>query len=205
MDDLPFDPSDVDLEPDYESMTREELIQCCEAHDAHHQEHHERESALKEKLDRHRNGKFPAVYAAIYPTLCDVAKDCGYALSIHGSLLHDFDLVAVPWTSYATPAEDLIEEIISRFSGSFVHTVGAIGEKPHGRRVWTIYLDGHAYIDLGVMPTEDHAKLFAAQAYQVIGGLCDRETSLCPTEILRALNYFAAGEYDEDFLPWPKG
>lgn len=29
--------------PDYEDMTREELIETLEAHDAHHQEHHERE------------------------------------------------------------------------------------------------------------------------------------------------------------------
>jgi len=32
----------LDLCP-YEEMSKEDLIECCKAHDAHHQEHHERE------------------------------------------------------------------------------------------------------------------------------------------------------------------
>lgn len=39
-----FDPSDVVVE-NYEDMTREELIACCHAHDAHHAEHHAKEDA----------------------------------------------------------------------------------------------------------------------------------------------------------------
>lgn len=46
---LPFDPSDVVLDK-YEDMTREELIACCYAHDAHHAEHHAREDALTAKV-----------------------------------------------------------------------------------------------------------------------------------------------------------
>lgn len=44
METLPFDPADVVIE-NYESMTREELIECCKAHDAHHEAHHKMDEA----------------------------------------------------------------------------------------------------------------------------------------------------------------
>lgn len=53
LNDLPFDPADVVLQP-YEEMTREELIDCCKAHDAHHQWHHDREQADSEALRKVR-------------------------------------------------------------------------------------------------------------------------------------------------------
>ncbi len=40
-----IDFSEVDI-PKYEDMTREELIESLRAHDAHHQEHHDREDSL---------------------------------------------------------------------------------------------------------------------------------------------------------------
>ena len=29
--------------------------------------------------------------------LCDVAREMGYALALHGSMNRDMDLIAVPW------------------------------------------------------------------------------------------------------------
>lgn len=40
-----------------------------------------------------------------------------------------------------------------------------------------------------------------AQAYQVIGSLCDNTEE---SEYIRALDYFLSDEYDENFLPWPR-
>lgn len=45
-----LDLSDIEITA-YEDMTREELIACCHAHDAHHKEHHEREEALARQDD----------------------------------------------------------------------------------------------------------------------------------------------------------
>lgn len=63
-DDLPFNPEDV-VPDDYESMTREELIECIKAHDAHHEEHHERERAVVAERDRcHARLEIDHVYDA---------------------------------------------------------------------------------------------------------------------------------------------
>lgn len=41
---------DVEVKP-YEDMTREELIECCKAHDAHHQEHHKNDEMMQKMAD----------------------------------------------------------------------------------------------------------------------------------------------------------
>lgn len=105
-----------------------------------------------ETVERHRNKRYPAVYAAIYPMLTDVANSLGYALAINGSLTHDMDLIAVPWITEAKPQRELVDAFIGRLEGSFVHEVGQTGIKEHGRRAYTIFLDDHAYIDLSIMP-----------------------------------------------------
>jgi hypothetical protein len=102
-------------------------------------------------LYRNRNPRFPAVYAALYPLLTDVANKLGYALAIHGSLMHDMDLVAVPWVSDAASQAELVAAFLASLEGSFVHEVGKAGKKPHGRTAYTLFLDNGAYIDLSVM------------------------------------------------------
>lgn len=97
-----------------------------------------------------------AYYAAIYPHLREIARDHGYALALHGSLIKDLDLVAVPWTEEAVDEATLVRAIVDG-CGGYVPPPSAAQpyrqEKPHGRVSWTIFLgrDG-GYIDLGVMP-----------------------------------------------------
>lgn len=107
---------------------------------------------MTEEVNRYRNKKYPAVYCSIYPMLTDIANSMGYALAINGSLTHDMDLIAIPWIEDAKPQRDLVDAFLSNFKGSFVHEVGKVGEKPHGRKAYTLFLDGHAYIDLSIMP-----------------------------------------------------
>ncbi len=115
-----------------------------------------------------------APYAALYPGLCDVARQHGYALAIHGSLQKDMDLIAVPWVEDAKPAEELVAAMKAHLQALYLYEkiaanvnrdclteeekleiTGYEGRdptpKPHGRIAWAFYL-GHAYIDLGVMP-----------------------------------------------------
>jgi len=67
----------------------------------------------------HARDKQPAVaYAVLYQRLVRVARDHGYALAMHGSLLADFDLVAVPWTWEAVSGEALIKALARGIPGS---------------------------------------------------------------------------------------
>lgn len=103
-------------------------------------------------------------YAIILPHAIKAARSCGYALAVHGSLVNDLDLVAVPWVKDARPAEDLVRAVVEAVGG-FVPgcmmpgipmdaacIAGAGHDHPHGRRVWNICWGGRSLIDLGVMP-----------------------------------------------------
>ena len=50
-------------------------------------------------------------FACLYPGLCDIARANGYALSIHGTVTADLDLVAIPWTDAAITAEALMHKL----------------------------------------------------------------------------------------------
>ncbi len=92
----------------------------------------------------------PAFYASVYAGLRGVARRAGYALAIHGSMMKDLDLVAVPWTDEAIPQVDLVNRLIKRCRGWIAPTKNP-GKKPHGRRAYTIHLDATRYIDLSVI------------------------------------------------------
>lgn len=99
---------------------------------------------------------WPALYGAIYPVMLDAAKGSGYALAVHGSLARDLDVIAVPWTEDAIPAAELVDRVGEALAGHWWIKANEIQgnptERPHGRLVWTIVLDGGAFVDLGVMP-----------------------------------------------------
>lgn len=100
-------------------------------------------------------------YVAMYPALCDAAFSQGYALAVHGSVVRDFDLIAIPWTHGARPVEELIEALRAACGGWIYapHTKRDPTPKPHGRLAWTIHLGGAldgkeaaAYLDVSVIP-----------------------------------------------------
>lgn len=80
-----------------------------------------------------------------------LAREVGYAVGVHGSLVRDFDLIAVPW------AEDAISQIafIKHMErGLEAKIEGRIAHKPHGRLGVILSLDAYVKpIDLSVMPT----------------------------------------------------
>lgn len=96
------------------------------------------------------------VYAYLVPLLSAAARRVGYAVAVHGSMARDLDVVAVPWTDEAVSAEALLAAILAScgFTVDSIHGRSVIGPgaKPHGRKAWTIPLDGGCYIDLSVMP-----------------------------------------------------
>lgn len=95
----------------------------------------------------------PVYAAAMYPELATLAKKCGYALAVHGSLQRDFDLIAIPWIDKPKPPEKLIAAIAKYFALS---QIGTVTQKPHGRTAYTLSIGfGHCALDLQFMPTLD--------------------------------------------------
>lgn len=100
---------------------------------------------------------FPAVYTAIYQIMVGVGQRHGYAMGLHGSMVRDLDVIAVPWTEDAAPESVLIDDLLEQIGGFAAEIIATDPrfvptEKPHGRRAWTLLLDAGAFIDLSVMP-----------------------------------------------------
>jgi len=100
-------------------------------------------------------------YALILPKLQTVAREHGYALAVHGSMMRDLDLIAAPWTEEATDDETLARALCAAVGGKIY---GAMHDgktdkvdfnpvqRPHGRKCWVIHLGGGPYLDVAVMP-----------------------------------------------------
>jgi hypothetical protein len=120
-------------------------------------------------------------YARILiPALRQVAFRHGYALTVHGSLRKDIDLVAVPWRVACTSLES-VAEAIRTAAEAIVGSIGVLAhdpaEKPYGRRAWAFYLGpigNHTpYIDLSVIAApriEDEATQSAPEPAPAVSG-----------------------------------
>lgn len=92
----------------------------------------------------------PAFYCTLWLGMTKTANKCGYALTLHGSMNRDLDLVAVPWTDDADSEQELIKQLCKRHG--LIEGNSANMEKPHGRRAHVLMMSGQPYIDLSVMP-----------------------------------------------------
>lgn len=85
-----------------------------------------------------------------------IARECGYAVGLHGSMKRDCDLIAVPWTDEAVLAFDLIYRLCEALHAQ---VLGPVAGKPHGRLGWILQVDGYVkVIDISVVPrSQDRA------------------------------------------------
>ncbi len=92
-------------------------------------------------------------YATIYEDLKRAAKECGWALALHGSLNNDMDLMAMPWVEDAKSIEVLIESISDLFVNSPFKEghIKAYRAKPNNRVVYTISIITGFYLDINVI------------------------------------------------------
>lgn len=86
-----------------------------------------------------------------------VARECGYAVAVHGSEARDLDLVAVPWTPEAVSASTLVMRLcedVPMVEQPVEPPMAANPEaKPWGRLAWSLAgCPGHQYVDLSVAP-----------------------------------------------------
>ena len=101
----------------------------------------------------------PALYVMCMEKLRKIAAKCGYALAVHGSCSHDFDLIAVRWAeNYESPRElvtRMIKEIshyafaegLERYFIEVTHPELRYGNQMH----YSIPIYSDAYVDLTVI------------------------------------------------------
>lgn len=93
-------------------------------------------------------------YPLYYVSMSKTCREHGYALTVHGSLIRDLDLLAVPWTEDASDENALVADLIEKH-GLMVGGNGKATEKPHGRRSYVFIGFGGeetGYIDFQIMP-----------------------------------------------------
>lgn len=52
-----------------------------------------------------------AFYLSILPKIKEAARECGYAIGVHGSLRRDLDLIAIPWIEASADKERLVRSV----------------------------------------------------------------------------------------------
>jgi len=86
-------------------------------------------------------------YACILPDIKKAARECGWAIGVHGSLQHDLDLMAMAWTEEATTPEVLMNAIRNCFVDNRNMPI-AYYDKPNNRVVYTISIFADWYLDI---------------------------------------------------------
>lgn len=92
------------------------------------------------------------VFANLIGPLRTVCMELGYAVTVHGSLRRDIDLVAVPWIKGAAGRDTLLGAICQTFDA--VPGCDGWRARPHGRMAHIVHLPSNTYLDLSVMPID---------------------------------------------------
>lgn len=104
------------------------------------------------------NGR-TAFYACMWEDIRQCAMDCGWAVSLHGSLASDMDIMAMPWVENAVPFKEMVDRISKLFKGNDISSQYVItyNEKPHNRVVATVPIFADFYLDISTINTADVA------------------------------------------------
>lgn len=97
----------------------------------------------------------PAMYVAYFGILEKIFNKHGYALCIHGSIVRDFDLVAVPFDLKISSHDEVLSEIKEMVGLGAQEMVGfrMSGLEPHGRMCYAVECGGGGYFDISFTPT----------------------------------------------------
>lgn len=87
-------------------------------------------------------------------------KGLGYNITLHGSLMRDLDIVAIPWIDNCASSDKLIQKIckdceLEIIDNNEQEENNGIAFKPHGRIAVSLINHGKwmTYVDLSIMPT----------------------------------------------------
>lgn len=98
----------------------------------------------------------PAFYVMCMESLRKIAAKCGYALAVHGTCAHDFDLIAVRWSdNYESPTylmEQFVQEL-THYSFCEMDTIElTCPERRYKNQIhYSIPIIGDWYVDLTVI------------------------------------------------------
>ena len=93
-----------------------------------------------------------------------VACEHGYAIGLHGSMVRDCDLIAVPWVDKPASHETLVEALCDALNA---RQIGATEAKTVGRIALTLQVDGYVKpIDLSIMLSQASAPKLAFEDLQ---------------------------------------
>jgi len=121
---------------------------------------------------------FAPFYTCFIPAMREIAMAHGYALTLHGSMNRDCDMVLVPWTEEAKEPDKMIDELRERL-GAIIPD-GDPQCKPHGRRAWTLAMGGEMFFDVSVMPRRrphadcSHEFWFRCKCGKAVCSKCER-------------------------------
>jgi hypothetical protein len=108
----------------------------------------------------------------------NIAKEHGWAIGEHGSMVRDIDLIAVPWTADAAAPEVLAAAIV-RVTGYNRHGTSLGQPRPGGRRSILLVHENATFeqtekgtwtppaIDLSLMPSFAHCLAYVNGAVHV--------------------------------------
>lgn len=92
-------------------------------------------------------------YVTLYPGMCEVAREMGYALALHGSMVTDMDCIAIAWEENACSPRKLVEQFRRYFKLMFPASEQTEEvRKPHGRIAVGFNLGDGAQVDLSIIP-----------------------------------------------------
>lgn len=102
------------------------------------------------------NGR-TAFYACMWEDIRQCAMDCGWAVSLHGSLSSDMDIMAMPWVDNAVSFKEMIDRVSKLFKDNDISSQYVItyNEKPHNRVVATVPIFADFYLDISTINTAD--------------------------------------------------
>lgn len=95
----------------------------------------------------------PFYAAGMYPKLAEVFRSHGYALAVHGSVVTDFDLIAVPWVEQVSDPLVVVEDVMSKFAIGKLSAATNPPDRPHGREAYKLHLSfGDCALDVSFTP-----------------------------------------------------
>lgn len=97
----------------------------------------------------------PMVYALMLNDAREIARAHGYALAVHGSLMNDLDVVAIPWAEQVSEPEQLIASLAKATHHLLAGKPVGPEQKPHGRQAWAICMGHGLVMDISIMPTRN--------------------------------------------------
>lgn len=97
------------------------------------------------------NGR-AALWASVIEDLRAVCWDAGWVCATHGSMIHDLDLILLPWHDDAASTLDIIKKIEGLFTQiePFIHMV-PVANRPFHRQTYTINIWGDASLDISIV------------------------------------------------------